>query len=92
MGFVCACGACARPCRHGDHLASGRYEPLSSTDPDGVATNYAYDNRGRITSITVNPGVSQSVTGFAYDLAGNLAIITFPDGSSLTYAYDAAHS
>jgi len=70
---------------------NGRCEPLSSSDPNGIVTNYAYDNRGRITSITVNPGLQQSVTRFTYDLAGNLTVITFPDSSTLTYGYDAAH-
>ena len=70
---------------------NGRCEPLSSTDPNGIVTNYAYDNRGRITSITISPGASQSQTGFTYDPAGNLTIVTFPDSSTLTYAYDNAH-
>jgi len=70
---------------------NGRCEPLASTDPNGVATNYGYDDRGRITSITLNPGANQSQTSFAYDLAGNLTVITFPDNSTLTYGYDDAH-
>ncbi len=71
--------------------ANGRCEPLSSSDPNGVAANYTYDNRGRITSVTINPGANQSTTGFTYDPAGNLTIITFPDSSTLTYTYDDAH-
>lgn len=70
---------------------NGRCEPLSSLDPNGVVTNYTYDDRGRATSITANPGSNQSATGFAYDLAGNLTVITFPDNSTLSYAYDDAH-
>lgn len=70
---------------------NGRCEPLSSTDPNSVVTNYAYDDRGRITSITINPGANQSQTGFTYDAAGSLTVVTFPDSSTLTYAYDDAH-
>lgn len=70
---------------------NGRCEPLSSSDANGIVTNYSYDNRGRIISVVVNPGPNQSVTGFTYDPAGNLTVITFPDSSTLTYAYDAAH-
>ncbi|SDR55155.1 RHS repeat-associated core domain-containing protein [Paraburkholderia fungorum] len=70
---------------------NGRCEPLSSVDPNGVVSNYTYDDRGRITSVTINPGADQSETGFTYDLAGNLTDVTFPDSSTLTYAYDDAH-
>ncbi|HEX7684703.1 MAG TPA: hypothetical protein VF446_14420 [Trinickia sp.] len=70
---------------------NGRCEPLSSTDPNGIVTNYAYDSRGRITAITINPGANQSQTGFTYDQVGNLTVVTFPDSSTLTYAYDDAH-
>ena len=70
---------------------NGRCEPLSSTDPNGVVTNFAYDDRSRMTSITIDPGATQSQTGFTYDAAGNLTVIALPDSSTLTYAYDAAH-
>src|SRR5204862_2713922 len=30
-------------------------------------------------------------TGYGYDGAGQLKTLTLPDGSSLTYSYDAAH-
>ena len=71
--------------------ANGRGEPLTSVDPNGITTNYTYDLRGRLTSITVNPGSGQSVTGLSYDSAGNITQITAPDGSTLSYAYDNAH-
>ena len=66
-------------------------EPLTSVDPNGVTTNYTYDLRARLKSVTVNPGSSQALTSFGYDNAGNLTSITFPDSSVLTYGYDAAH-
>jgi RHS repeat-associated protein len=70
---------------------NGRCEPLSSTDPNGVGTNYTYDDLGRVLSITINPGANQSLTTFGYDLVGDLSVITLPDGSVLTYGYDSAH-
>ncbi|WP_186072330.1 RHS repeat domain-containing protein [Burkholderia gladioli] len=71
--------------------ANGRCQPLASVDVNGVTTTYAYDNRGRVTLVTINPGPHQSTTGYGYDLAGNLTSTTLPDGSSLGYTYDDAH-
>jgi RHS repeat-associated protein len=65
--------------------------PLVSVDVNNVTTNYGYDLRGRITSITVNPGAGQAVYGFSYDNAGEMTVVTLPDSSTLTYAYDNAH-
>jgi RHS repeat-associated protein len=70
---------------------NGFGEPLSSTDANGILTNYSYDLRGRVTGITVNPGAGQAVYGFTYDNAGNLTVVTRPDNSTLTYGYDNAH-
>lgn len=70
---------------------NGRGQPLTSVDPNSITTNYTYDTRGRILTVTVNPGTSQAQTGFTYDDAGNLTVITLPDSSTLTYAYDNAH-
>jgi RHS repeat-associated protein len=70
---------------------NGRGQPLTSIDPNGVTTNYTYDKRGSILTITVNPGANQSETQFAYDAAENISQITLPDGSTLTYGYDNAH-
>lgn len=70
---------------------NGWGEPLTSVDANSITTYYAYDLRGRLTGVTVNPGANQAVYGFTYDNAGNLTVVTQPNGSSLTYAYDNAH-
>jgi RHS repeat-associated protein len=69
---------------------NGRGLPLSITDPNGIVTELAYDARGRLTEVTVNPGVGEAVTGMAYDAAGNLVSMTLPDGATLAYEYDSA--
>ncbi|MFZ5929834.1 MAG: DUF6531 domain-containing protein [Pseudomonadota bacterium] len=46
---------------------NGRGQPLSITDPNGVVSNLAYDARGRLTAVTVDPGAAQTVTSLTYD-------------------------
>jgi len=62
-------------------------QPLTIVDPNGLATNLAYDSRQRLTSRTVGT----EVTSYGYDGVGQLTKITLPDGSFLTYSYDDAH-
>jgi RHS repeat-associated protein len=70
---------------HNTYNAHG--QPLTITDPNGVATTLAYDARQRLTSRTV--GSEQ--TTFTYWPTGLLKKATLPDGSFLEYTYDAAH-
>jgi RHS repeat-associated protein len=65
--------------------ADGR--PLRITDPNGLVTTLTYDPRGHITSRTA--GTEKTL--YAYNAVGNLTKVTLPDGSFLTYQYDAAH-
>ena len=69
---------------------NGRGQPLSVTDPNGVVSTLAYDARGWLTSVTVDPGSAQAVTAIAYDAISQITRITRPDGSFLDYAYDDA--
>lgn len=66
-----------------------RGDPTTVVDPNGVTTNLTYDAKGRPLTITVNPGGSQSVYTLEYDVVGNLAKLTLPEGGFLEYTYDA---
>ncbi|WP_240435772.1 RHS repeat domain-containing protein [Ralstonia solanacearum] len=70
--------------------ASGR--PLQMTDANGIATVFAYSNRGWLTSQTITPasGAGQT-TNYGYDAVGQLSKVTLPDGSTVSFSYDGAH-
>ncbi len=65
--------------------------PTRIEDPNGVDTVLAYDERGRLTSSTVESSQGNAVTSFSYDDASQLTSVTLPNGSSLDYEYDNAH-
>ncbi len=62
-------------------------QPLTIVDANALTTTLAYDPRQRLTSRTVGT----ETTSYEYDGVGQLTRITLPDGSFLTYSYDAAH-
>ncbi|WP_435103622.1 RHS repeat-associated core domain-containing protein [Arhodomonas sp. AD133] len=68
-----------------EHDAAGR--PLRVIDANGVATTLAYDARGRL----VRRSVAGATTRFTYDATGEITRLEQPDGSFLTFDYDAAH-
>ena len=77
---------------------------IQKTNPDGEAVAYTYDadNRllartytdGNVESFTYTDGRLQSATNslgtatYAYNLRGQLSLVTNPDGSSIAYQYD----
>ena len=67
------------------HNAHG--QPTTIVDANGLTTNLVYDLRQRLTSRTVG----SETTSYDYDGVGQLTKVTLPDGSFLSYAYDAAH-
>ena len=63
--------------------SSGR--PSAVTDPLGQSTSFQYDSRQRLSSATLPAGSAQ----YSYDAVGNLTALTYSDGTSLAYSYDA---
>lgn len=61
--------------------------PLSITDPNGALTTLTYDLRQRVKTRTT----AGEQTRFDYYPTGLLQKVTLPDGSYLSYVYDAAH-
>lgn len=66
--------------------------PLSVKDANGVVTDYTYHARGWPTSVIVRGATTAEdrVTQISYWPTGQVQQITEPDGSSVTYVYDAA--
>ncbi len=62
-------------------------EPLTITDPNGVVTTLTYDARERVTSKEVGTETTQ----YSYWPIGLLHVVTLPDASTVSYAYDGAH-
>jgi RHS repeat-associated protein len=70
---------------YGSYDAHG--QPLSITDPNSVVTTLTYDARQRLKTRTA----AAETTSFDYWPTGLLKKVTQPDGSFLSYSYDAAH-
>jgi YD repeat-containing protein len=58
---------------------------LTTTDPKGRVTRYAYDAEGKLTTQTNHAG---KTTRLGYDAFDNLATVTAPDGRARRFAYD----
>jgi len=57
---------------------------------NGDQTDYAYDERGRLKTLTTNRNNERSTTTWAYFANGLLDKITYPDGGLESYLYDNA--
>jgi|GEM_PF-1697233 len=58
---------------------------VQMTDVAGTS-NYEYDAAGRVTAVVLQNGTSKIT--YTYDEFGNLAKLGYPDGTSVSYAYD----
>ena len=50
---------------------------------------YSYDALNRVTSETDVVGGTPYTVAYGYDLGGNVQSVTYPDGSKVSYSYDA---
>ncbi|WNH53220.1 RHS repeat-associated core domain-containing protein [Stenotrophomonas oahuensis] len=74
----------------------GAGRPHMVMDANGVVTEYQYTPRGWMASATVRgdddaSGTEDRITTMEYLPTGQLSKVTAPDGTVVTYTYDAAH-
>jgi RHS repeat-associated protein len=91
------CGQVKRVINALNHITTyDNYDPngrlLQMTDPNGLRTNYTYDPRGRVKTITQTPiSGSAVITQYSYTAWGDVSQVIDPDGVVMNYQYDAAH-
>ncbi len=66
---------------------NGNGLPLQVTDANAVRTDFAYNERGWVTTITADATGTPATTTLAYDDLGQITKITKADGSYLEYTY-----
>lgn len=65
---------------------------LQMTDPKGIVTNITYTPRGWVSTVsTTAPGQAARTTTYTYDGVGQVTGVAQPDGTALSFSYDAAH-
>lgn len=60
----------------------------TSTDADGVQTDFVYDNNGYLSKVTIHNSDPIIETIFTYDDRGNRTSITDPNGITTNFGYD----
>jgi RHS repeat-associated protein len=71
---------------------NARGRTTRTTDARGNVTDYVYDSRGFLLSITEPPdqaGGARAVTRYEYDTSGRMTATIDPDGRRKSFAYDA---
>jgi len=70
------------------NTVNGRGLPTQVTDANGTATQFTYNDLGRVETIIVNPGAAQSQWTIGYDAIGQVTSLTEPSGATLTMTYN----
>lgn len=70
------------------NTVNGRGLPTQVTDANGTVSQFAYNDLGWLTSITVDPGANQSQWTIGYDAIGQVTSVTDPDNATLTMTYN----
>ncbi|MFP4395115.1 MAG: PKD domain-containing protein, partial [Anaerolineales bacterium] len=94
-------GRLTRTCDALDNCTHYAYNALGNrtvmTDANGIATKYMYNDRGRLVAVIENwqagGPINEQVnvrTDYAYDISGNLQVITDALGHTTVYTYDLA--
>ncbi|HYR28396.1 MAG TPA: DUF6531 domain-containing protein, partial [Thermoanaerobaculia bacterium] len=68
--------------------AAGRMAAVRDENHASPNTEYAYDAAGRMKTVKQKLASGWTTTSYAYDLHGNLASVTDPNGNVTAYAYD----
>jgi YD repeat-containing protein len=66
---------------------NARGQPGKRTGINGEVTDYVYDTRGRVTTVTTRRNNIAASTVWSYAVNGLLASMTSPDGVVETYTY-----
>lgn len=74
---------------YSDYDGNGRARCIVT--PNRLATILTYTVRGMIASITRSANALNETTYYSYDSIGDISKITVPDGSVVSYTYDASH-
>ncbi len=69
--------------------AIGNLLTLDSTTASGVSLSHQYDELNRLKKVTDNRLTGSKDTLYAYDGVGNLQMLTYPNGVTNLYSYDA---
>ena len=70
-----------------DQGVNGKGRLTQVTEPNST-TQYAYDQKGRLTSETRTINGVAYTTGYSYDSAGRMIGITYPSGRTVSYTLD----
>jgi RHS repeat-associated protein len=73
---------------HYAYLPDGTLASIQDENHTSPNTTYSYDPANRPTSLTQNLAVGEIVTSYTYDVAGNVASTTDPNGNTTTFSYD----